>query len=1194
MDPSQDVVWALHAFEAENDDELAFEAGERIVVLERDDQYGDGWYQGRNPRGEIGLFPQSYTSTERPTLESEGVGVNAIEPGLEEPTQATDLTTPTSDTQLNDSARALLASGGGTNDAQERLSPNPIGARNGNRVPSLSSSSRRNSAASVLDEDDESASILRGNDGSAPNHRAALAQKAMENAEADAKAEQERADRRKREDEEAYERVRNAGLIEGLQLSDESDDEEDEIAHGGFALGSTEGKLSRQVSKEEDDARLSPNKSISRTSSNASHKRRDRANTQPSIYAESNYSQSSLVPPLPDSPVPPLPGPAVSAADALIDEPNSRDLTPVRSRDDASLPLATAEPISTEQSASAIPANPSPSRPQTPLPASSTAVPANAAFATPKHVPTPLPLPISNQVFGVSAASPTTSHASGLDQSRASSRLGTALTGETSPEASVRGGTISDKDHSGRDLPADPVTWTVDDVVEWARSKGFDGLTLSKFAEHEISGDVLLEMDVAMLKEIDLVAFGRRVHIYNAIKELKSRRSLRMSSSTGSMLSPALSGYEPDSPGTAESPTTYQSPQSRWDNGQQAEKLAGLGLDNESATGSSVRAPSSLGQRSVHNLRSARSVPSEMATTTTVPPVERQRSITTDTRLEPREDPRPTIAEESGDGGETTDASRPRSTTSGTASRTVSLLSKPKMKRSSTAKSDVGSTTTVPSSPSLGSTPKIRASKSDRGSTFLGSVGSVGGLMNRNRKPPPRVPSALLIDSDGKAAALPRSRSSNQDRSKRSTRLFGAFSPTLGSNSGSERQAGVSSKPSISTLSSGRDAPTSMSVKVVDPAGKEMLREEMDVVKDGNLMDKLGRPDNSGWMRKKGEKYNTWKQRFFVLKGTYLYYLKSEQERRAKGVINLSGYRVISDPNIHAGEYGFKIVHDTERTHFFSAAEQATIRSWMKEIMKATILRDYNAPVVSSCDIEVLSLDVAQTMNPRPRPPSPTMREKIQKERYAGTNPNTLTEKDAAILMDFAPGSPLMSGDALWKAADGSPQKAGDRRSMVSPKKPNALSKLQDEPDTPAVGQSVPGLAPAAPIATTNNSSAVANAEILAWANSSLPSTCPLATDISNSFRSGRLVTRLIENLTGKPSGIQDSEFDRFQAKEGTGFDIEYLDTIFSVFDFITPLVSTEEISMEDMITGDEVRLRMLLERTRERYPFPATLASTT
>lgn len=43
----EDIVWALHTFEAENEDELAFEAGERIAVLERDDQFGDGWFQVR-------------------------------------------------------------------------------------------------------------------------------------------------------------------------------------------------------------------------------------------------------------------------------------------------------------------------------------------------------------------------------------------------------------------------------------------------------------------------------------------------------------------------------------------------------------------------------------------------------------------------------------------------------------------------------------------------------------------------------------------------------------------------------------------------------------------------------------------------------------------------------------------------------------------------------------------------------------------------------------------------------------------------------------------------------------------------------------------------------------------------------------------------------------------------------------------
>lgn len=39
------VVYGLHAFAAENQDEISFGPGEKVVVLEKDDQYGDGWWQ---------------------------------------------------------------------------------------------------------------------------------------------------------------------------------------------------------------------------------------------------------------------------------------------------------------------------------------------------------------------------------------------------------------------------------------------------------------------------------------------------------------------------------------------------------------------------------------------------------------------------------------------------------------------------------------------------------------------------------------------------------------------------------------------------------------------------------------------------------------------------------------------------------------------------------------------------------------------------------------------------------------------------------------------------------------------------------------------------------------------------------------------------------------------------------------------
>ena len=46
-----------------------------------------------------------------------------------------------------------------------------------------------------------------------------------------------------------------------------------------------------------------------------------------------------------------------------------------------------------------------------------------------------------------------------------------------------------------------------------------------------------------------------------------------------------------------------------------------------------------------------------------------------------------------------------------------------------------------------------------------------------------------------------------------------------------------------------------------------------------SVLEQIGQPDHNGWMMKKGERYNTWKNRFFYLKGPHLYYLRSKQVR---------------------------------------------------------------------------------------------------------------------------------------------------------------------------------------------------------------------------------------------------------------------------------------------------------------------------
>lgn len=53
-----ETVYAVHNFEAENHDEIAFKIGEPIIVLEKDEEYRDGWWQVCNTKS---MFVRGYT-----------------------------------------------------------------------------------------------------------------------------------------------------------------------------------------------------------------------------------------------------------------------------------------------------------------------------------------------------------------------------------------------------------------------------------------------------------------------------------------------------------------------------------------------------------------------------------------------------------------------------------------------------------------------------------------------------------------------------------------------------------------------------------------------------------------------------------------------------------------------------------------------------------------------------------------------------------------------------------------------------------------------------------------------------------------------------------------------------------------------------------------------------------------------------
>lgn len=58
-----------------------------------------------------------------------------------------------------------------------------------------------------------------------------------------------------------------------------------------------------------------------------------------------------------------------------------------------------------------------------------------------------------------------------------------------------------------------------------------------------------------------------------------------------------------------------------------------------------------------------------------------------------------------------------------------------------------------------------------------------------------------------------------------------------------------------------------------------------------SVLEQIGEPDHNGWMRKKGEHYNTWKLRYFVLKAHHLYILR-DNSKAVRPILMLSKIHV--------------------------------------------------------------------------------------------------------------------------------------------------------------------------------------------------------------------------------------------------------------------------------------------------------------
>eukprot|EP01087_Luapelamoeba_hula_P023468 TRINITY_DN862_c1_g1_i4.p1 TRINITY_DN862_c1_g1~~TRINITY_DN862_c1_g1_i4.p1 ORF type:complete len:354 (+),score=53.52 TRINITY_DN862_c1_g1_i4:191-1252(+) len=93
----------------------------------------------------------------------------------------------------------------------------------------------------------------------------------------------------------------------------------------------------------------------------------------------------------------------------------------------------------------------------------------------------------------------------------------------------------------------------------------------------------------------------------------------------------------------------------------------------------------------------------------------------------------------------------------------------------------------------------------------------------------------------------------------------------------------------------------------------------------------------SGNLTKLGKIHKTWRERYFVLDGSLMFYYDSPRADRPKGVIDLAGCEVLRD-RTRGKNHCFQVSHknraDTRTFVFFSKNEE-DMRSWLRELVRA-------------------------------------------------------------------------------------------------------------------------------------------------------------------------------------------------------------------------------------------------------------------
>ncbi|KAF5363807.1 hypothetical protein D9756_000044 [Leucocoprinus leucothites] len=158
------------------------------------------------------------------------------------------------------------------------------------------------------------------------------------------------------------------------------------------------------------------------------------------------------------------------------------------------------------------------------------------------------------------------------------------------------------------------------------------------------------------------------------------------------------------------------------------------------------------------------------------------------------------------------------------------------------------------------------------GGTFSGS------LTGKGKKPPPIAGYLEVIREKSSMSSLPQLESGSIRKSSSTSNQPSTFNSNRRNITHQQRERASTLLRKIPTSSSVNGNENSAATAAMAGAAGDGVGfgGATGLIKPGqSILDQIGQPDHMGWMRKRGDRYNSCKNWYFVLKGQHMYCLRS-------------------------------------------------------------------------------------------------------------------------------------------------------------------------------------------------------------------------------------------------------------------------------------------------------------------------------